>query len=321
MLGYMKWSKSLTKSLGLLGKPILCDDNEEPARPTLLEEADKIAEEKRVKFRPPQQFEVLKQQMSPSAHQGAFDGFRVLVAGPMNMNSQVMHTFMLGSSAMQGQPYYNYRGIYGDEYNTIQVSTDLDFNGDGYLRTAFTDTTAGIVKWQAGDQGKHADFSIQGSDQVSSWNITMLPLKKEAELAFLQQLTPGFAYGMAWNLNWDKLDGTFQGAMIYEDDDNMVAGCYEENNIAVVYKRRVNPNRVHLASEFKYDLSGQKESFSLSAEFMLKQAKLHMTVDRNLAVATVIESNVRPGLKLMFSATLDHASDGFNCGYGLQFGD
>ena len=318
----MKWSKSFTKGLGVLGRPILCDDNEESSRPTLLEEADKIAEEKLVKFRPPPQFEVLKQQISPIAHHNVFDGFRVLVARPMNMNSQVMHTFMLGSSQMQGQPYYNYRGIYGDEYNTIQVSTDLDFNGDGYLRAAFTDTTAGIIKWQAGEQGKHADFSMQGSDQVSSWNITMQPFKKEAELAFLQQVTPCIAYGMAWNLNWDKLDGTYQGALVYEDEDHMIAGCYEENTIALVYKRRVNPNRVHLASEYKYDLSGQRpDSFALSADFMLKQAKIQTSIDKQLTVRTAVESNVRPGLKLLLSAELDHATDGFKCGYGLQFGD
>jgi len=54
---------------------------------------------------------------------------------------------------------------------------------------------------------------------------------------------------------------------------------------------------------------------------MLKQAKIQVSLDQGGVVRTAVESNVKPGLKLQLAAELDHTSDAFKCGYGLQMGD
>ena len=84
-----------------------------------------------------------------------------MVAKPLNMNAQVMHQYILGSSQTQGAPIYQYRAVYGNEQSTIQIGSDLDMNTDGYARHAWSENLAGVAKWQLADQGKSCELQLQ----------------------------------------------------------------------------------------------------------------------------------------------------------------
>jgi hypothetical protein len=92
----------------------------------------------------------------------------------------------------------------------------------------------------------------------------------------------------------------------------------EDGSVGLGYMCSVNPGRVEVTSEYK--LSPQEgQTCSVGAEYTLKQAKLQFSVDSNGTLRSATESNVGPGVKLQLSAEIQHATDQFKCGYGLQF--
>jgi len=108
---------------------------------------------------------------------------------------------------------------------------------------------------------------------------------------------------------------------IYEKRDHTVVAVLDEDaSVSLQYTRRVNPNRVHLSSEYKISPT-DGQTFAFGAEYTLKQAKLQMSVDSNLVLKSALESQVQPGIKLQMAAELQHGSDQFKCGVGLAMGD
>ena len=50
---------------------------------------------------------------------------------------------------------------------------------------------------------------------------------------------------------------------------------------------------------------------------MLKQSKLHMSVDSNLLLKSTVDTTVAPGMALQFCAELAHLKNAYKYGFGI----
>lgn len=57
---------------------------------------------------------------------------------------------------------------------------------------------------------------------------------------------------------------------------------------------------------------------TLGAEYIMKQSKLHMSIDSNLLVKSALESTVYPGLSINLAAEMAQSKDHYRFGYGVQ---
>ena len=84
----------------------------------------------------------------------------------------------------------------------------------------------------------------------------------------------------------------------------------------VLYLKKVNPNRVHVSTELTVDAEGNAVT-GVSAEFMLKQSKLHMGIDSNLLLKSYLETSLNPTTQLQLSAEVMQAANHFKFGIGI----
>ena len=101
-----------------------------------------------------------------------------------------------------------------------------------------------------------------------------------------------------------------------------------------MFIRRVNPNRVHLATDLVYNPDGSSQvrislrlpennltlQMSIAAEYILKQSKLHMSADSNLVFKSVLETTVMPGFTVQLSAEEQHFKEIYKFGVGIMMG-
>jgi Eukaryotic porin len=60
---------------------------------------------------------------------------------------------------------------------------------------------------------------------------------------------------------------------------------------------------------------------SIAAEYSLKQSKLHISLDSNLTIKSLLElKNVVPGSELHLCGELNHLKDGYKFGIGFMMG-
>lgn len=86
-----------------------------------------------------------------------------------------------------------------------------------------------------------------------------------------------------------------------------------------MYTRKVNPNRVHLTTDLTVDEHGNS-NMSLSAEYILKQAKLTMSVDSSLHVKSLLETDLPQGMHLQLAAEVDQLKNSYKIGCGIIMG-
>lgn len=87
----------------------------------------------------------------------------------------------------------------------------------------------------------------------------------------------------------------------------------------MVYLRKVNPNRVHVSTDLTIDGEGNS-TMAVGTEYTLKQGKLHMSLDSNLTVKSLVETSAGPGVQLQFSADLMHLQGQYKFGFGITMG-
>ncbi|VEU39683.1 unnamed protein product [Pseudo-nitzschia multistriata] len=86
------------------------------------------------------------------------------------------------------------------------------------------------------------------------------------------------------------------------------------------YKRTVTPKRVTLGAELSCDPLSMQSHCVLGGEFKFSRSKLHVAVDGNLKMQSLLETPLgkEPGQpRLSLSAELDHLRDEMKFGYGL----
>lgn len=59
---------------------------------------------------------------------------------------------------------------------------------------------------------------------------------------------------------------------------------------------------------------------SIAAEYVLKQSKMHMSVDSNLVFKSLLETTVMPGFMIQLSAEEQHFKDIYKFGFGIMMG-
>ena len=59
---------------------------------------------------------------------------------------------------------------------------------------------------------------------------------------------------------------------------------------------------------------------SLTAEYILKQSRLSMSVDSNVALKSLLETTIAPGVQLQFGADVSQLQGQYRFGYGIMMG-
>ena len=59
---------------------------------------------------------------------------------------------------------------------------------------------------------------------------------------------------------------------------------------------------------------------SVGAEYMLKQSKLHMSVDSNLQLKSMVETAIAPGVQMQLCADMVQHKGAYKFGFGVLMG-
>jgi hypothetical protein len=59
---------------------------------------------------------------------------------------------------------------------------------------------------------------------------------------------------------------------------------------------------------------------SVGAEYMLKQSKLHMSVDSNLQLKSMVETAIAPGVQMQLCADMVQHKGVYKFGFGILMG-
>lgn len=60
---------------------------------------------------------------------------------------------------------------------------------------------------------------------------------------------------------------------------------------------------------------------SVSAEYILKQSRLNMSLDSSLGVKSVLETTVVPGVNIQLCSDVNQIKDQYRFGFGIVFGN
>lgn len=303
---------------GLLSQyKINCDDSEDNSLPSLVKQADDAIEAAKAKIKTPLQFEQLKQTISSQGAQ-SFDGFRCAVQKQVNLNTVVSHFYWLGSQAV-GQPIYQYRLILHEDDKMINVATDLDMNMEGDMKMPLAPQANFKSSFVLQEQTKSLTANIDyTSDSFTSQIEFHSGAGTSLGASYVQALTPTISLGGSGKYIFGK--GIFKSMYggVFDDGENMGVAVWD-HQVQLLYLRRVNKNRVHLASQLLIDETG-KGQMSTSAEFILKQSKINLAIDSDLMIKSSMETAVAPGMTMQLAAELQHFSNHYRFGYGLVIG-
>eukprot|EP01040_Poterioochromonas_malhamensis_P009803 gene9803-10647_t len=264
-------------------------------------------------------FDGLKNTLN-NAGVASFDGFRMAVQKQINLNTVTSHFYWIGSQ-VTGRPIYQYRIIFPfDDGKLINLATDVDCSSvDGEVKIPLSPSVQSKTNFSLTSEQNQlqSELEIAGSSST-----TLLQFAKSSDtvvsLSYMQSITPTLTLGGLGSYALKMGDLTTAVGASYADGDHSVYLQWD-NNLKVMYQRRVNPNRVNLSTDLVVDDSGNSQ-MSLNAEYILKQSKLQMSVDSNLHLKSVVETSVISGFQLQFSAEMSQFKDVYRFGYGVFMG-
>lgn len=272
------------------------------------------------KIKPPMQYENVKNTLSQSSV-NTYDGFRVMVQKQINLNTVVSHFYWLGSQNTQ-QPVYQYRLILPLEDETfINVATDMDFNIEGEVKKPINQNILAKSNFVISEQqGRSISLELEVTDECSASQFKYTKADdNQYQVAYMQSITPFFTMGGmgVYSTKENSLQTAY--ALIYDPQDYTLAAQYDQN-IKFMYMRRVNPNRVHVSTDLAVDPATGGSTMSVSAEFMLKQSKLHLGVDSNLLLKSYLETSLSQGTQLQLAAEMQQHAGHYRFGMGIVMG-
>lgn len=294
-----------------------CDVPDAGPEQTILDAADAEIENAKPRIQTPMPYDTLKSVMG-MGQVPAFDGLRVTVSKSINMNSAVNHQYWLGSQ-LTGQQIYQYRLVYQDEEKYANMGTDLDFNMDGEVKKQLSERATIKARVVLNDNVKalDGDMDYLGETFAATGNISQNQGTSMSG-SYMQSLSPSLVMGGTFNYIYGKNIFSSGYAAAYDTPEYMVAAAWDKE-VKLFYQKRVNPNRVHLSTDLTID-EQSNASMGCSAEYMLKQGKVHFGVDSNMVVKSYVETAIAQGQQLQVAAEMQHSSDTYRFGIGLTLG-
>lgn len=295
-----------------------CDADEEDdfdSTPSIIEQADAALEKEKKKIKTPIQYENLKNSLQAGSV-NTYDGFRFIVQKQVNLNTVVSHFYWMGSAAMP-QPLYQYRLILPiDDDKMINVATDLDFNIEGEAK--YTVAPNMIVKsnFVNGSQQQSGTIELELTDESSATQFKFSrAASDEFTLSYMQTLLPNLSAGGSTTYNAKNRGVTTSFGFLF-DPAEFTLGAQYNNELKIMFLKKVNPNRVHVSTDLTVDAEGNAVT-SVAAEFMLKQSKLHMGIDSNLLLKSYLEISPSPTMQLQICAEMMQAANHYKFGLGV----
>ncbi|KAJ1396818.1 eukaryotic porin-domain-containing protein [Ochromonadaceae sp. CCMP2298] len=295
-----------------------CDEDAEDDGPSLIKQADAALEDEKRKIRTPMQYENLKGSLG-QGQVNSYDGFRLIVQKQVNLNTAVLHTYWVGSQAME-KPFYQYRLILPiDNDRTINVSTDLDMNVEGEVKATVAPNVTVKSNFANGDNAKSISLELELADATSA---TQIKYTKSTDdqfyLSYMQSIIPQLAIGGSGVYSTKSKDLSTSMGLIYDPAEYTFAVQWD-NSLRLLYLKKVNPNRVHLSTDLTVDEAGNGV-MSLNAEYMLKQSKIHMGIDSNLVLKSYLEAELSPKVTLQMCAEMQQATNHYRVGAEIRVG-
>lgn len=293
-----------------------CDDSN--SAPTLIEQADAKLENEKPKIKVPQSFENLKNTFN-SVSVGSYDGFRIAVQKQINLNAVTSHFYWIGSQ-LTGQQIYQYRLILPfDDGKLVNVATNIDLSSvEGEVKVPINSNINSKATFVLAEHSQ-----LQGEVEINDdSSLVQFQIVKSAEpslsISYMQSITPFLTLGGLGTFSQKSKAFSKSFGGIYNDGETVIA-AHIDSSWKLMYLRKVNPNRVHLSTDLTLDESGNS-MVSVAAEYTLKQSKLHMSVDSNLQLKSLVETSIMPGIQLQLSADVCQIKDAYRFGYGIMMG-
>lgn len=170
------------------------------------------------------------------------------------------------------------------------------------------------------DGGSHfgGDLELSDDSSIAQFNVTQQGVDTSFSFSLMQAITPTLTLGGIANYSLKSKDFTRGFAALYNMGEHSLAMQWEKE-FKMLYLRKVNPNRVHVTTDLTIDGEGNS-SMTVATEYMLKQGKLHMSIDSSLMVKSLVETTAIPGVTLQFSADLMHLQGQYRFGFGITMG-
>jgi len=277
------------------------------------------------------------------------DGFRCDINKQLSPYLAVVHSFWLGTNMLPDgrKRTYTWLAQVADESSLCFARIDPSQSSvDGRIHKALLGGFA-VAKMQLGlsPEGQSdqclLDVDVNGRSWAGNFKYGSMGGGPVFGCAFHQGITPNLSMGgegmyVAANGNMMSnylmkyafnASGEGGGDESSSSDSRSSSVCVQfapsgpsPMPLTLNYKRAVTPNRVTLGAELSCDPMTLQSHCVLGAEFKFNRSKLHVTVDGNAKMQSVLETPLgkEPGQpKLSLSAELDHLNDDMKFGYGL----
>lgn len=310
-------------------KAIKCQEiSEDASIPSLVQKADELIEEKKLKIQAPMLLEDLSEKLEREVAIHTHEGVRVMVSKGVNLGTQVSHTYMMGGP---NPPMYQYRIVLVSDDRVFNASSDLDFNqvsldaqGPLPAPSVLGCQSAGFkIEALAVNHANVHNLVMRGHAawETSNAGLTISRQTSDGDkvaLSYMQSISPHLALGgrIGVHLKSMEVDNVLAGSATFGD---MFIGGVWDKQIRFCATRKVNPNRVKLGAELVVDEG--RSSMGVQAEYSLKQSTVTLGVDSNLVLRSTVNTPLggpQSGASLNFCGEADQINSAYKFGYSLS---
>mmetsp|Transcript_26360 Transcript_26360/g.40821 ORF Transcript_26360/g.40821 Transcript_26360/m.40821 type:complete len:340 (+) Transcript_26360:37-1056(+) len=260
----------------------------------------------------------------------AHDGFRVDISKQLSPYMLVMHSFWLGTSALQStNKTYTFVTQVGDEHGVLVARLDPSRGSlDGRVHRALGPAMGKlqIVASKEGGQNDQLLGELDFGGETWTGNIKYGSMGGIVfGCNYFQSVTPSVALG------GEGMYVAANGAMMssytakYTGKDFLACINFNmgQQMMTCHYKKNITPKRVAVGAELSFSPMSLESQVLLGAEFNLTRSKMAMCIDGDGRLQSTLEAKLgmAPGSPtLSFAGELDHLNDSMRFGFGLNIG-
>ncbi|CAE7754689.1 unnamed protein product, partial [Symbiodinium microadriaticum] len=139
----------------------------------------------------------------------------------------ILSSYWIGSQAT-GQPIYQYRIVYANDDEFVNVATDMDFNIEGEIKWPLAENVTGKLNFTMADQSKNVNGEVQYSGE--SWTGHLLFGRNPGTslgCSYVQAITPSLNAGGQCQYDLAKGEVSTGLAGMYDDGEHVVGAKYD----------------------------------------------------------------------------------------------
>ena len=264
-----------------------------------------------------------------------YDGVRVEINKQLSPWMLINHNFWLGTSMIpNSNRNYQFSCQVASDDGVLIGRLDHNLGVEGTIirqRALSPNVSAlfkGVLVASKDKEGGNDQFVASTDLSGPSWSVIgkvgSMAGGNAAGVSYVQSVTSSFALGaeMFYLGSKDVAIGSY-GARYVDPSSKWLAAAQwtgMQQSLGCCYKRTVTKDRVNLAAELNVSPASGDTSANVGAEFTLRNGRVAMALGGDGGVKSVLETTLQPGVKINFSAEINHFTDTYRFGYGINMG-